>query len=122
MKVATLHNDALFPPAKRRGKGKVKPADKPTPVPEPIETADEKFAREYRQGLISDSFGNFMPGSRDADGTLRRSTKITVLGPSPILPAKEVVKDASVNPINAGRVRYNADGLVVDAAGPIRGR
>ena len=110
-KVAQTYCDAFTP--KRRGQGK--PKGEPEPTPEPVpETPDELFARRYRAGETTDSFGNYFPGARNEEGMLRQTVKLSALGPSPVLPAKEVVQDASQGPL-AAKVEFDQGGKVKDA-------
>jgi hypothetical protein len=105
-----------FPEAKRRGKGRGKPEAKQTPTPVLVETPAQRYAREYREGLITDSFGNYITGARDADGMLRQTVKVSALGPSPEIPKPAPVTDASQGPLaQMSAAKYAQDGKVMDA-------
>jgi hypothetical protein len=119
----TLHLD-LFPVPKRRGRGKVRPADKPIVESEPVETEAERNRRLWFSGEMQDSLGNVCRDARDKDGVLiqRREDKTSLLGKNPEIQKPAPVQDGSVNPLNIRRVTRGADGYIVDAGGSTKGR
>lgn len=83
----------------------------PATEPEPTESDDARYAREYLAGTATDSFGN-----------ARLTTdKVSALGPAPELPPKKVLQDAAAHWAEWRSKNIPNDGLV-DATGPLAGR
>ena len=87
------------------------PAVEPAP-PQPTESPDAKFAREYREGTATDSFGNRILGTE----------KITALGPSPEVPKPQPIQDAAAKWDNHKMKHVPGYSSGCDAAGPLAGR
>ncbi len=82
------------------------------PTPQPTESDDARFARQYKEGTATDSFGN----------SRLTPDKVSALGPAPTLPPPEVTPDAAEH-WDAWRTK-NIPGYTsgCDAAGPLAGR
>lgn len=83
------------------------------PTPQPTESADARFAREYKEATATDSFGN----------RLSSPEKITALGPNAkaVIPAEPPVQDAAAH-WDAWHKKHTKGYGTHDAVGPLTGR